>query len=89
MTDLRWNTGSVIPPAVRLNMTEQEIQYFNNYNKMLANYMQSLGEGNGLDLIQHQEPPKSLMVEVRLNFWEVLSLYSLLIALIENYSICK
>ena len=70
-------------------MTEQEIQYFNNYNKMLANYMQSLGEGNGLDLIQHQEPPKSLMVEVRLNFWEVLSLYSLLIALIENYSICK
>lgn len=54
----------MIPPDVRANMAEQEISFFANYNKLLANYMGSLGEGHGLDLTQDLKPPKSTMVEV-------------------------
>lgn len=62
---MRWEHGPVIPQEVRANMTEQEAQYFANYNKILANYMGSLGENNGLDLTQDLHPPKTVMVEVK------------------------
>jgi len=65
ITDMRWDHGPVIPPNVRTNMTEQEMQFFTNYNKTLANYMGSLGENHGLDLTQDLRPPKTLMVEIR------------------------
>lgn len=62
--DVRWEHGPVIPPDARRNMTEQETEFFINYNKILANYMGSLGESHGLDLTQDLKPPKTLMVEV-------------------------
>ncbi|ODN01441.1 DNA replication complex GINS protein PSF1 [Orchesella cincta] len=65
ITDMRWEHGPVIPANVRANMTEQEVQFFANYNKTLANYMGSLGENHGLDLTQDLKPPKTLMVEIR------------------------
>ena len=39
-------------------------QWFNKYNKNLATYMMSVGEGHGLDLTQDIKPPKNLYVEV-------------------------
>lgn len=48
-------------------MTEQELQYFTDYNKILANYMRDIGvdgDFDGLDLTEHMEPPKSHMVYV-------------------------
>jgi len=63
--DIRWAHGSVIPGDIRLNLTEQEAQFFNNYNKVLANYMRSIGENTGLDLTLDFEPPKSLMITVK------------------------
>lgn len=62
--NFRWDIGSVIPPEIKLNLCEQEIQWFTRYNKSLANYMRSVG-GIGLDLTQHLKPPKSLYIEVR------------------------
>ena len=42
-----------------------QLQWFNNYNRMLANYMRAIGDSGGLDLTQDMKPPKSLYVEVR------------------------
>jgi len=66
--DLRWEKGSVLPESDVNNMTEQENQFFSDYNKMLATYMREIGaEGDydGLDLTEHMEPPKSHMVYFR------------------------
>jgi GINS complex subunit 1 len=65
--DLRWIKGSVLPEADQNNMTEQETQYFTDYNKLLASYMREIGidgDYEGLDLTEHMEPPKSHMVYV-------------------------
>lgn len=60
----RWEVGSVLPQEFRLNLCEQEVRWFNSYNRSLASYMRSLGDV-GLDLTQHTQPPKSLYIEVR------------------------
>lgn len=62
--EMRWEFGSVLPMDIRYNMCEQEIGWFNRYNKMLAVYMRNIGDG-GLDLTQDMHPPKSLYIEVR------------------------
>lgn len=62
---MRWEFGSVLPPEVKFNMSEQEVQWFSKYNKMLANYMRSIGGEGGLDLTQDLKPPKTLYIEVR------------------------
>ena len=62
--DYRWSVGSVLPPEAKLNLCEQEIQWFGHYNRSLASYMRSIGDGV-LDLTQHTQPPKSLYIYVR------------------------
>ncbi|XP_059149499.1 DNA replication complex GINS protein PSF1-like [Physella acuta] len=62
---MRWEFGSVLPPDVKYNMCEHEVQWFNQYNRLLANYMRSIGENGGLDLTQDMKPPKTLYVLVR------------------------
>ncbi|XP_071832908.1 DNA replication complex GINS protein PSF1-like [Apostichopus japonicus] len=61
---MRWEFGSVLPPDIKNNMSEQESQWFNRYSKSLASYMRSLGE-EGLDLTQDRKPPKNLFIQVR------------------------
>ena len=60
--DYRWAVGSVLPPEFKLCLCEQEVQWFNRYNRSLANYMRKIG---GLDLTQYMQPPKSSYIEVR------------------------
>ncbi|RUS80353.1 hypothetical protein EGW08_011892 [Elysia chlorotica] len=62
---MRWEFSSVLPSDVKYNMCEQEVQWFNQYNRLLANYMRSLGDNGGLDLTQDMKPPKALYVLVR------------------------
>lgn len=62
--DYRWEVGSVLPPDFKLNLCEQEVQWFTRYNRSLASYMRSVCDG-GLDLTQYSHPPKSLYIEVR------------------------
>lgn len=63
--NLRWDYGPVIPPDIKANLCEPEINYFNNYSKSLASYMMSIGDGEGIDLTIDLKPPKALYVEVR------------------------
>ncbi|XP_066936091.1 DNA replication complex GINS protein PSF1-like [Clytia hemisphaerica] len=61
----RWDIGSVLPQDVKLNLVEQEVKWFTEYNKSLAKYMMSTAGGHGIDLTQNMTPPKSLYIEVR------------------------
>lgn len=63
--DYRWQVGSVLPPDFKLSLSEQEVQWFNSYNRSLAMYMRRIGGSRGLDLTQYMQPPKSLYIEVR------------------------
>uniref|UniRef100_A0A1B0D174 DNA replication complex GINS protein PSF1 n=1 Tax=Phlebotomus papatasi TaxID=29031 RepID=A0A1B0D174_PHLPP len=63
--NIRWETGPTIPEHIKTNLCEPEIQWFNGYNKLLAKYMKSVGDGQGIDLTCDMEPPKSLYIEVR------------------------
>ena len=65
ITDMRWQFGPVLPSEIRSQMCEPEIAFFSQYNKDLATYMRSVGEGTGMDLTIDQAPPKSLYIEVR------------------------
>jgi len=61
---MRWEFGSVLPGDIKFNLCEPEVQWFTQYNKALATYMRTIGDG-GLDLTQDRKPPKSLYIEVR------------------------
>ncbi|PVD25822.1 hypothetical protein C0Q70_13485 [Pomacea canaliculata] len=62
---MRWEFGSVLPTDLKYNFCEQEVQWFNSYNRILANYMRCIGGQGGLDLTQDRKPPKTLYIEVR------------------------
>ncbi|CAK8693829.1 unnamed protein product [Clavelina lepadiformis] len=62
--DMRWEFGSVLPPDIRRNMSEREVQWFSNYNRSLSSYMRSIGP-RGLDLTQDLKPPQNVFIEVR------------------------
>lgn len=63
--NVRWEYGPTIPNVVKDSLCEPEIQWFNNYNKILSGYMRSIGEGQGIDLTCDLQPPKDLFIEVR------------------------
>ena len=63
---MRWEFGSVLPADLKYNLCEEEVQWFNSYNRILANYMRSIGETGGVDLTQDIKPPKTLYIEVSL-----------------------
>ena len=62
----RWHFGSVLPADIKANICEPEVQFFIKYNKSLAAYMKSIGEGSySLDLTQNLKPPKNLYIQVK------------------------
>jgi len=65
INEMRWQFGPVLPSEIRSQMCETELAYFNQYNKDLAMYMRSVGDGSGIDLTIDQAPPKSLYIEVK------------------------
>ncbi|XP_075224028.1 DNA replication complex GINS protein PSF1-like [Lycorma delicatula] len=65
LRQLRWEFGSMLPPDVRANLNEHEIEWFSNYSRSLTNYMKTLNHRHGLNLVQNTKPPKSLYLEVR------------------------
>lgn len=65
ITDMRWQFGPVLPPEIRSQMCEPEMAFFSQYNKDMAAYMRTVGDGSGIDLTIDQAPPKSLYIEVR------------------------
>jgi GINS complex subunit 1 len=61
--ELRWSLGTtVLPRGVKGNLHRFEIEFFNAYTTLLANYMRSL---DNLDLTTSDVPPKALKIQVR------------------------
>ncbi len=60
---LRWETGPIIPDALRINLSAREMEFFGAYSRLLADFQQSFG--TGLDLTADMEPPKGERVQVR------------------------
>jgi GINS complex subunit 1 len=61
VTQLRWETGPVIPDLLRANLSSLEQDFFNKYDRLLTDYQQDFG----LDLTGDLTPPKELYIEVR------------------------
>ncbi len=60
---LRWETGPIIPDALRMNLSTREMEFFGAYSRLLADFQQSFG--TGLDLTADMDPPKGERVQVR------------------------
>jgi len=60
---LRWKQGTVLPPTVRENLSAAELDYFNTYSNLLADYMNA--EGIDVASVDIAQPPKELYIEVR------------------------
>lgn len=59
---LRWETGPVLPEHIHKDtLSSSEQDYFHDYNKLLTLYHEALE----IDLTSDLEPPKDLMVEIR------------------------
>ncbi|ETI40428.1 hypothetical protein F441_21990 [Phytophthora nicotianae CJ01A1] len=58
---LRWETGTIIPAQLAQNLCQREVQFFNQYDQLLTDYMAEFE----LDLSADMKPPKDLYVEVR------------------------
>ncbi len=63
--EMRWQFGPVLPVELKSQLCEPEVAFFSQYNKDLAGYMRSIGDGTGVDLTTDHSPPKSLYIEVR------------------------
>mmetsp|Transcript_14649 Transcript_14649/g.20905 ORF Transcript_14649/g.20905 Transcript_14649/m.20905 type:complete len:241 (-) Transcript_14649:173-895(-) len=71
---LRWETSATLPPHVRSLLSEAEVDFYLEYDKLLSRYPISLSstgadgiDANGaiLDLNADRQPPEEDMVEVR------------------------
>ncbi|VDK48115.1 unnamed protein product [Anisakis simplex] len=60
----RWKFGEVLPSDIKANLCQAEMDWFNQYTTMLAEYQGSVGE-NGVNLMTNMKPPKSLFTQVR------------------------
>ncbi|KYQ93315.1 GINS complex subunit 1 [Tieghemostelium lacteum] len=61
--EFRWNSGGgLLSVNLKENMSQDELDYFNDYDKLLNEYHTNVG----LDLtIDTEQPPKELFIEVR------------------------
>lgn len=57
--------GPTLLPEIKAALNEPEIQWFNNYSKILANYMIGISDEHSINLTEDIKPPKSLFIEVR------------------------
>lgn len=59
---LRWEVGPVLPSKVRdITISTRENDYFTSYNEIVSEYFDNIG----FILTSDLEPPKDLMIEVR------------------------
>jgi GINS complex subunit 1 len=54
---MRWQFGSILPPDVKVNLSQSEIEWFSKYSNSLVQYMRTIGEG-GINLAVDLKPPK-------------------------------
>jgi len=59
---LRWDTSASLPAHIRALLSEKEVDFYTDYDKLVARYNSSLGV---LDLNSYMQPPEEDLVEVR------------------------
>ncbi len=57
-----WDTAAALPPHVRSLLSEAEVDFYTEYDKLNSRYNSSLG---GLDLNSNLQPPEEDFIEVR------------------------
>ncbi len=59
---LRWDTAATLPAHIRSLLSEKEIDFFFEYDKLVSRYNSTLGV---LDLNSYMQPPEENLIEVR------------------------
>ena len=59
--NLRWEIGPVLPASIESDLSYKENEYYTNYNSLIDEY----NEQFGFDITGDQEPPKDLLVEIK------------------------
>jgi GINS complex subunit 1 len=65
LKEIRWHLGPSLTADIKESLTEPEVQWFNNYSKLLSNYMMSFPDGVNVNITTDIKPPKSLFIEVK------------------------
>jgi GINS complex subunit 1 len=61
---LRWEMGPVVPESLLPNLSPSELNFFNDYDKILTDYCGNFGE-RGIDLTADLFPQKEVHIQVR------------------------
>jgi GINS complex subunit 1 len=59
---LRWDTSASLPDHIRSLLSEKEVDFYTEYDKLVASYNSTLGV---LDLNSYMQPPEEDLIEVR------------------------
>lgn len=62
---MRWELGSVLPPQVKINLSDNELIWFKDYSKLLMSYMGKIGDDMGLNITHDVKPPKTFYIEIK------------------------
>ena len=57
--DIRWLKGGILNKQYKKKLSDEEIEYFKNYSKLLNSYMKSIG----VTITAHLSPPKEIKKE--------------------------
>ncbi|GMR58917.1 hypothetical protein PMAYCL1PPCAC_29112, partial [Pristionchus mayeri] len=61
---LRWKFGQ-IPPAIKANLTESELEFSGDYSNLLAEFQTDLSVEGPVDITENMHPPQNAFVDVR------------------------
>jgi len=59
---LRWDTAAALPLHVKSLLSEAEVDFYTEYDKLVSRFNEGLG---GLDLNSNLQPPEEDLIEVR------------------------
>jgi len=59
--EMWWQAGSVVPAEVKSCLSNNEMEFYEGYDKLMNDYMSRIG----IDLTTDQAPPKDTLIEVR------------------------
>ena len=62
---LRWETGGNLPPSLKHLLSESEIDFFHEYDKLISKFQLLSGQMSNLDLNADQFPPEENLIQVR------------------------
>ena len=62
---LRWETSGNLPPTLKHLLSESEIDFFHEYDKLISRTQLSSGPMSNLDLNADQYPPEENLIQIR------------------------